>query len=112
MRSGAEAALGRGGGARGGSDDAPRGGGGGVCERDGRPGSDVGGVGHGGDERGRARRRRAAGLAAVGRLGARRRERTGGAGAAGCATWTVGLGREGTPAGRSDGAAAVRGGGE
>jgi hypothetical protein len=49
MRSGAEAALGRGGGARGGSDDALRGGGG-VCERDGRPGDDVGGVGHGGDE--------------------------------------------------------------
>jgi hypothetical protein len=74
MRSGAEAALGCGGGARGGSDDAPRGGGGGggVCERDGRPGGDVGGVGHDGDERGRARRGRAAGRAAA-LTGARRR---------------------------------------
>jgi hypothetical protein len=94
----------------------------------------VGGVGHDGDERGRAQPRRTGGRAAgtggrargsaderaaVGRLGARRRERTGGAGAAGCAAWTggasrggVGLGREGTPAGRGGGAAAVRGGGE
>jgi hypothetical protein len=65
MRSGADAALGSGGDARGGSNDAPRDvwggvipcGGGGVCGHDGRPCGDVGGLGHDGDERGRAQRR-------------------------------------------------------
>lgn len=140
MRSGAEAALGRGGGARGGSDDAPR-----------DPAvmwavwgtAEMSEGGHGRDGRAGARRGRAARLAAA-LTGARRwggwalgaasgwaadGRRTGDAGAPGCAAsgsegrrraaWTggaprggVGLGREGTPAGRSGGAAAVRGGGE
>jgi hypothetical protein len=108
MRSGAEAALGRGGDARGGSDDAPSGGCG-VCGRDGRPDGDVGSVGHGEDERERARRRRTGGRVAA-RMGALRRGRA----AAGLrAAWTGGRGRDVTPARRGGGAAAVavRGGG-
>eukprot|EP00267_Zea_mays_P044903 XP_020397132.1 ATP-dependent RNA helicase ded1-like [Zea mays] len=111
MRSGAEAALGRGGGARGGSDDAPR-------DTAAMLAAALTGARRwGGWALGAARGRAADGW------------RTGDAGAPGCAAsgsegrrraaWTggaprggVGLGREGTPAGRGGGAAAVRGGGE
>jgi hypothetical protein len=117
MRSGAEAALGRGDGARGGSDDAPR-----------DPAAmwavwgtaETSEGGHGRDGRAGARRGWAAGLAAA-LTGVRRwggwalgaaRGRAADGRRRGARVRGVGLGREGTPAGRGGGATTVRGGGE
>jgi hypothetical protein len=78
-------------------------GGGTVCGHDGRPGGGVGGVGHGGDKRGRARRRDGRDWRGT-RPGARRRGRA----AAGTgAAWTGGHDGDNTAVGTGDTAAAT-----